>query len=61
MRLLSDIAWIILLTITPWWLFERFFLPACERAVCKRLEFNLYRRPPEGAGWLKFMVAVMIL
>lgn len=38
MRLLSDIAWIILLTITPWWLFERLLLSDCERAVCKRLE-----------------------
>ncbi len=38
MRLLSDIAWIILLVITPWCLFERFFLPDCERAVCMRLE-----------------------
>jgi hypothetical protein len=46
MRLLSDIAWIILLTITPWWLFERLLLSDCERAVCKRWVF--YRRPPEG-------------
>ena len=38
MRLLSDIAWIILLVITPWCLFERFLLPVCERTVCKRLE-----------------------
>ena len=38
MRLLSDIAWIILLTITPWWLFEGFLLSNCERAMCKRLE-----------------------
>lgn len=38
MRLLSDIAWIVLLVITPWWFFERFFLPACERAVEKRKE-----------------------
>ena len=38
MRLLSDIAWIILLAITPWWMFERLFLPACERAVEKRKE-----------------------
>ena len=37
MRLLSDIGWVILLVITPWWLFERFFLPACERSVRKRL------------------------
>ena len=48
MRILSDVVWIVLLVITPWRLFERFFPPACERAVCKRLEFNLYRRPPEG-------------
>ncbi len=38
MRLLSDIAWIILLVITPWCLFERFFLADCERAVGERLE-----------------------
>lgn len=38
MRLLSDIAWIILLVIIPWPIFERFFLPACERAMGKRLE-----------------------
>lgn len=38
MRLLSDIAWIILLVIIPWPIFERFFLSACERTVCKRLE-----------------------
>lgn len=38
MRLLSDIAWIILLAITPWGLFERFLLSECERAVSKRLE-----------------------
>lgn len=38
MRLLSDIAWIILLVIIPWQIFERFFLPACERAMGKRLE-----------------------
>ena len=38
MRLLSDIAWIILLVITPWWAFERLFLPVCERAVEKRKE-----------------------
>ena len=38
MRLLSDMAWIILLIITPWWLFERVFLPDCERAVMERLE-----------------------
>lgn len=38
MRLLSDIAWIILLAITPWCLFEIFLLPVCERTVCKRLE-----------------------
>lgn len=38
MRLLSDIAWIILLAITPWCLFERLFLFDCERAVSKRLE-----------------------
>ncbi len=38
MRLLSDIAWIILLAITPWWLFERFLLLDCERAIGKRLE-----------------------
>ena len=38
MRLLSDIAWIILLAITPWYLFERFLLSDCERAVGKRLE-----------------------
>ena len=38
MRLLSDIAWIILLAITPWCLFGRFFLSDCERVVSKRLE-----------------------
>lgn len=38
MRLLSDIVWIVLLVITPQWLFERFFLPACERAVERRRE-----------------------
>lgn len=38
MRLLSDIAWIILLVIIPWPIFERFFLPACERAMEKRME-----------------------
>ena len=38
MRILGDMAWIILLIITPRWLFERFFLPACERAMEKRLE-----------------------
>lgn len=38
MRLLSDIAWIILLAITPWCLFERFLLSDCERTVGKRLE-----------------------
>ena len=38
MRLLSDIAWIILLVIIPWQIFERFFLSACERAMEKRLE-----------------------
>lgn len=38
MRLLSDIAWIILLVIIPWPIFERFFLSACERAMEKRLE-----------------------
>lgn len=38
MRLLSDIVWIILLAVTPWWLFERFFLFNCERTVSKRLE-----------------------
>lgn len=38
MRLLSDIAWVILLVITPWCLFERFFLSDCERVVSKRLE-----------------------
>ena len=38
MRLLGDIAWIVLLVITPWWLFERLFLSACERAVEKRKE-----------------------
>ena len=38
MRLLSDIAWIILLVITPWPIFERFFLPACEKAVDMMLE-----------------------
>lgn len=38
MRLLSDIAWIILLAITPWCLFERLLLSDCERAVCMRLE-----------------------
>ena len=38
MGLLSDIAWIILLVITPWPIFERFFLPACERTMGKRLE-----------------------
>lgn len=38
MRPLSDITWIILLVITPWCLFERFFLADCERAVGERLE-----------------------
>lgn len=38
MRLLNDIVWIVLLVLTPWWLFERLFLPACERAVGKRKE-----------------------
>jgi hypothetical protein len=38
MRILSDVVWIVLLVITPWRLFERFFLPACERAVAKRWE-----------------------
>ena len=38
MGLLSDIAWIILLTITPWRLFERLLLSDCERAVRKRVE-----------------------
>ena len=38
MRMLSDVAWIILLVITPWWLFEKFSMPACKRAVAKRWE-----------------------
>ena len=38
MRLLSDIAWIVLLVFTPWWFFERFFLPACMRSIEKRKE-----------------------
>lgn len=38
MRLLSDIAWIILLVITPWSIFERFFLSACERGMGKKLD-----------------------
>lgn len=38
MRILSDVVWIVLLVITPWRLFERFFLPACERVVMRRSE-----------------------
>ena len=38
MRLLSNMAWIVLLIITPWRLFEQFLLPACERAVARRKE-----------------------
>lgn len=38
MRILGDIVWVILLIITPQWLFECFFLPACERAMEKRME-----------------------
>ena len=38
MRLLSDIAWIVLLVITPWWFFERFFLPACKLSMEQRTE-----------------------
>lgn len=38
MRILSDMAWILLLVIMPWWMFKRFFLFACERVVVKRKE-----------------------
>lgn len=40
-RILSDLVWITLLVITPRWLFDRFILPVCERAmemVMERLE-----------------------
>lgn len=38
MRILSDVAWILLLVITPWRLFKRFFLLVCEQAMEKRKE-----------------------
>ena len=37
-RILSDLGWVILLVIVPWCVFENLFLPACERAMGKRLE-----------------------
>lgn len=33
MRIAKDILWVILIAVTPWFIFERFFLDACERAV----------------------------
>ncbi len=30
-RIVMDLLWITLILITPWAIFERFFLAACER------------------------------
>lgn len=32
-RILSELVWIAVLVIMPRWLFDRVFLPACERAM----------------------------
>ena len=37
-RILSELVWITLLVITPRWLFDRVFLPACERAMEMEME-----------------------
>ena len=38
-RLIEDIAWILLLLLVPWSLFNRFLLPCCIKTIERRVQY----------------------